>query len=298
MKRLYDTPQILLTLTVLFWSGNFLVGKAVAGEVPPVALAFWRWVIGLAILLPFAWPQLKRDWPAVRAGWKAVLLLAFLGVASFNTLVYIGLHTTTAVNASMLQSAMPACTMAVAVLVFADRVGRAQIAGMLLSLAGVLAIVARGDIEVLLALRLAPGDLLVLWAIVSYAGYTACLRLRPAVHPLTFLAVTFAPGSLMLAPLYLAEIASGTVMRADMATFGAILYVAVFPSILAYLCYNRGVELLGPSRANQFIHLQPMFVAVAAVLLLGERFEWFHAAGIAAILAGLVIANRAPARAG
>lgn len=292
MGFLWRQPYLLLVLTTLFWSGNFVLGRAVHDAVPPVALAFWRWAGGFLIVLPFAWPHLARDIAVVRRHWPLVLLLSALGVASFNTLVYLGLGRTTAINGLLIQSFMPLAIIAASLVLFGERISRWQAIGLALSLAGILAIVARGELEALAALDVNAGDLLIVLAILAYALYTALLRRRPAIHPLSFLAVTFALGALMLAPLYGWEHVAARQLDGNPTTFAAIAYVALFPSVLAYLCYNRGVELIGANRAGQFVHLMPVFGSLMAVAFLGESFHLFHVIGIGLIFAGIVVAAR------
>ncbi|HEY0523187.1 MAG TPA: DMT family transporter [Stellaceae bacterium] len=291
-SSLFDRPYLLLTLTALFWSGNFVLGRAVHGSVPPVGLAFWRWAGATLILLGPAWSHLRRDRAVLAASWPIVLVLSALGVAVFNTLVYIGLQTTSALNAVLMQSTMPVMIVALGFVVFHDGVTILQALGVALSLSGAVAIVARGNPAALAGLALNRGDLWIALAVASYSAYSVLLRRRPAVHPLSLLVATFLPGSLMILPFYLWESLSGRPIRLDPPSLLAIGYVAVFPSILAYFCFNRGVELVGANRAGLFIHLMPVFGSIMAVLFLGERFEPFHAAGIALILAGIVLATR------
>jgi len=289
--RLYDRPYLLLALATLLWAGNFVLGRAVSGEVPPVGLAFWRWFGGALIIAPFALPHQRRDWAAVRARWPIVLTLGFLGIAVFNTLIYAGLGRTTAINALLLQSIQPLVIIIFSFLIFRDTVGPRQILAVAISLAGVVVIIARGDLGVLAALAFNSGDLLVFIALICYAAYTALLRLRPRVHPLSFLLVIFTVGFALLFPLYVWEGLAGRPMRLTPVTVGAVAYVALFPAIVAYLCFNRGVELLGANRAGHFFHLQPAFGVILAMLFLGERFQPYHAVGIALIGAGILLAT-------
>lgn len=292
LRRLFDLPYLLLPLTMLFWSGNFIVGRAVNTAVPPIGLAFWRWGVGSILIFGFAWPHLKRDWPAVRRSWGIILLFAILGVTIFNTLVYTGLQYTQAINALLMQSAMPVIIVVMTYLFFRETITLVQALGVGISLACALTIIARGDLQVLVSLSLNAGDALVFTAVVCYAGYSALLRLRPAIHPLSFLAVTFIPGTLILLPFYLWETLSGRPMVFDPVTLLAVAYVAIFPSILAYLFFNRGVELVGANRAGLFLHLMPVFGSLMAIVFLGESFRLFHTIGIVLILSGIVLATQ------
>jgi drug/metabolite transporter (DMT)-like permease len=292
LTTLFDQPYTLLILATLFWSGNFVLGRAVRADVPPIGLAFWRWCGGSVLVLGFAWPYLKRDWKLIWRHWRMILLLSILGVASFNTLVYTGLQYTTAINALLMQSTMPVLIVLMSYLFFHETIRAIQAVGILLSLLGVLAIVGQGSLEVLTSLSLNLGDLLVFIAVALYAAYSTLLRLRPPLHPLSFITATFVAGTVILLPFYLWENGSGRVMSIDGVTLLTVGYVAIFPSILAYLCYNRGVELAGANRAGLFIHLMPVFGTIMAILFLGESFRWFHGLGILLILSGILLATR------
>lgn len=291
-QRVYNTPYLLLVLAPLFWSGNVVLGRAVRVDVPPVGLAFWRWTMATLIIMGFAWPHLKRDWPTIRQHWRLILLLSILGIAVFNTLLYVGLQFTSAVNGALMQSLMPIIIVLISFLLFGEQVTGRQTLGILLSLLGTLTIIAQGSLEVLTTLSLNQGDLLILIATICYAGYSALLRKRPPLHPLSFIGITFIWGTLVLSPFYLWENLTGRVMAFDMVTVLSVGYVAIFPSILSYLCFNRGVELAGANRAGLFIHLVPMFGSLLAILLLGETFRWYHGVGISLILAGIMLATR------
>ncbi|MGQ9369808.1 DMT family transporter [Azospirillum sp. ST 5-10] len=296
LTRVFDRPWLLLLLPPLFWSGNMVLGRAVADAVPPVALAFWRWALGALILLPFAWPHLRRDLEPLRRHWPVVAVLSALGIACFNTFAYIGLADTTALNAVMMQSAMPVLIVAFSFVFFREPVTPLQALGVAVSLAGTFTLIARGDPATLAALHFNRGDLWIGAAVLAYAAYTALLRRRPATHPLSFLVATFLLGAAMLLPFYLAESLGGRPMAVDAVSLGSVVYVAVFPSILAYLCFNRSVALIGANRTGLSIHLMPVFGSLLAIAFLGERPHWFHGAGIALIAGGIVLATRRPQR--
>lgn len=290
---------LLLGVAALLWSGNFVLGRAVAGRVPPVALAFWRWAVALAVLLPLTFRALRASAPALRRSWRILLPLGILGVGNFNLLVYVGLTETSATNALLLNSACPAFILAISFAAGLGRPGPRQLAGIALSLAGVVAIVTRGAPSTVLSVSFARGDLWVLAAVLSWAAYTILLARRPAdVEPLPLLAVLIAIGLLWIAPFYALELARGARLRLDAVSTSAILYVALFASLAAYALWNAGVAAIGASHAGVFLHLMPAFGSILAALLLGESFRAFHAAGIALILAGVTLAGALrPARA-
>lgn len=290
--RIADSPYVLLTLAVFFWAGNFIVGRAVRADIPPVGLAFWRWFAASVLVTIMARKYLPADLPEIRRHWLIVLLLAVAGISSFNTLVYIGLQYTIAVNALLMQSLMPVLIVGLSFIVFREKIQTVQAFGVMISLAGALAIIGRGSLDVLLSLSVNRGDILVFIAVAGYAAYSIGLRKRPMVHPLSFVAVTFIVGDLLLLPLYIWESMAGRTVHFDPPTCLAIAYVSVFPSIVSYLCFNRGVELVGANRAGMFIHLIPVFGSIMAIIFLGESLQWFHFAGILLIASGIYMATR------
>jgi drug/metabolite transporter (DMT)-like permease len=287
----WNSAWLLLGLANLFWAGNIVLGRGVAGMVPPIALAYCRWTGAFLIALTFAWPQLRRDLPTLLRHWRIMLVLSAVGIASYNTMCYIGLNSTTALNVLLLQSAMPLVIIVWSFALFGDRPTTRQALGVLLSLIGVLEIAARGSADVLLNLRFNPGDIWVLAAIVVSGPYYSLLRRRPPVHHLSFLVAAMGIGSCMMLPFVLAEYATGARIEGGAPAFLAMAYIAVFPSLIAYLFFNRSVELIGANLAGQSMHLMPLFGSILAVLFLGETFHIYHAVGIALIATGILLAT-------
>lgn len=289
--RLWFSAWPLLVATNLLWAGNIVLARGVAGMVPPVALAYWRWTGAFLLSLPFAWKLLRRDWPVLARHWKMMLLLAATGIAFYNTVSYIALNSTTALNVLLLQSATPLAIVAIAFIIFGDRPSARQIGGIVLSLAGVAAIASHGSLAALATLRIDRGDAYVLCALLVYAVYCVMLRRRPLVHPLSFLSTAMGLGSMMMLPFYLWERASGAHVADPHAAWLPMAYMAIFPSLIAYLLFNRGVELIGSGAAGHSMHLMPLFGSVLAVLFLGERLRNYHLVGIALIGGGIVLAS-------
>ena len=286
--RFYANPYLLLTLTALFWSGNMVLGRGIRADVPPLALAFWRWAIAFALVLPLALPHLRAQWPLLKAGWKPVLLLGLIGVGGYNTFAYIALQTTSATNAVLLNSFIPIVTIAISWAFLGKRLRRLEGLGVFISLAGALTIVARGDPAVLAHLNLNIGDVWMLGAVLVWAIYTVGLAWRPAgVHPMLMLAAMTAVGLAALAPAYAWETAQGRHMVVQPGSLAALAYVGIFPSFLGYIFYNRGVAEIGASKASLFIHLMPVFGTLLSALFLGEIPHWYHYAGIALIFTGI-----------
>jgi drug/metabolite transporter (DMT)-like permease len=295
MRALGNEPRLLMLLPGLFWAGNAIVARSVAGEVPPIALAFWRWTVGALLILPLAAPRLGRDIPLMLKSWPLMLLLSALGISVFNTFLYIAAHSTSAINIVMLQTAMPIVVVLATFLLFGEKVTASQALGIAVSLAGTLTLISHGDLTALANFDLNRGGVWMLAAVVSYAIYTALLRLRPPVHGLSFVFATFTVGAALLLPFYVGESLLVRPLPLSMHATLAIGYVAIFASILAYLAFNRTVELLGANVAGLAVHLVPVFGTVLAVVLLGEALELYHVVGIALIACGVWLATRKPA---
>ncbi len=285
-------PWVLLALAGLFWSGNHIAARAGAGHVPPLALGSLRWMLAALIMWPFVSGYVRRDWPAIKSGWKPILALSLLGGAVFSALQYTALQYTTALNGSIFNSFAPAIIVLVGAVLFKDRLGALNLAGIAVSFVGVLVIVSRADFEVLKEISFNYGDVLLLANMAVWAVYSTCLRLRPPIHPLTFTWILALVAGIALTPLWAWEHASGFAMQPTALTLSVLAYVTVFPGILAYICWNRGIEAVGAARGGVFLHLIPFYGAVLATMLLGEKLMGFHIAGCALILSGVWFAAR------
>lgn len=289
---LYDRPYLLLSLTSLFWATNIVLGRFIAGSIPPVTLAWVRWAGAALILLPFALPHIRRDWAELKRHPGLMLLMSLTGVTLYNTMAYIGLTYTQALNALLMQSTTPVMIALMTFVMFKDRLTGRQLTGIVISMAGVVTIICRGNLGVLLSVELNQGDLWMLSALAIYALYSALLRKRPKVHPLSFLGVTLLLGAILLTPMFAWELSTGARPVINATTISVFVYVVIFPSILAYLFFNRGVELIGANRAAPFFHLMPLFGSVIAILFLGERPMWFHGLGYTLVICGILLATR------
>lgn len=283
---------LMLALANLLWSGNWVVGRALRDSFDPPTLNFLRWAIAVVVLAPFALPRLRGKGALLRRHAGILAALALLGVTLFQTLVYLGLSTTTTVNAVLLNASIPLFTMACSWAIERERVSARQLAGMLVSLGGILVILSRGDPASLLGLRLHAGDLWILLAMPVWGLYSVLLKRRPAeLGGLEFLFVIAVAGTLaLLPPAAVAALASPPRWPGTGAAL-AVLYVGLGASVLAYICWNRGVAVVGANAASFTVHLLPAFGTLLAILILGEQFRAYHAAGIATILAGVVLAT-------
>ena len=292
VRWLNNQPYLLLSLTALFWAGNIVLARHVGDHVPPLTLTCIRWIGTCLILLPFAWPHLAHDWPAIRARLPLMVLLSAIGFAFNNAISYWALQYTQALNALLIQSSGPLFVALWSLLLFGVRLTGAQLAGVTISLAGVLTIILRGDLSGLAGIAFNRGDLMFASSLVSFGLYSALIPRRPAAHQLSVISFTTGCGALLLLPFSVWEFSTGATLQFDLLTSATLVYVLIFPSTLAYLFFNRGIALIGPNRAAPFFHLVPVFGSAMAILLLGEELRLFHLVGYALVLAGVVIASR------
>jgi drug/metabolite transporter (DMT)-like permease len=282
----------LLALTMLLWAGNWVVGRALREEIDPVTLNFWRWAIAALALAPFALPQLAGRGELIRRNLGLLLLLSFTGVVLFQTLVYLGLRSTTAVNGVLLNSAQPLFILLCSWVLGRERATLRQSAGMLVSFAGIVVILARGDPAALRELQFHAGDAWILLAMPIWGIYSVLLKRRPPqLEGIAFLFVISLLGVVMLAPLYALELLRSSPQWPSPAAAGGVLYVALAASVAGFIFWNRGVMVVGANAAGFTLHLLPAFGTVLAIALLGETFAAYHAAGIATIVAGVVLAT-------
>ena len=283
---------LLLALANLFWSGNWIAGRALRDAFDPVSLNFWRWVVAAVALAPFALPALRGKLPLIRRHAGILALLAFTGVALFQSLVYLGLRSTLAVNAVLLNSSRPLFMLLCSWVIERERASPRQIAGMLISLAGILVILSRGDPGALLQLELHGGDVWILLAMPVWGIYSVLLKRRPpGLGGLEFLFVISLAGVFMLAPAAALSALQAPPRMPSANEALAVLYMGLAASVFAFICWNRGVAVIGANAAGFTVHLLPAFGTVLAILILGEAFAGFHAIGIATILAGVLLAT-------
>lgn len=284
----------LLTLPPLFWAGNAVFARALVGEMPPLAMSLLRWVIALAIFLPFVWRDLLQHRDELRRSWRALVIISVLGVGAYNTLQYLAVQTATAVNVTLIAASTPVFALALGALFFAERTRPAQWLGAAVSVSGVLWVLVRGDVMHLAALHFVAGDLVMLAANVTWALYTWALRKhRPQLPFAPFLAAQMILGTLFIAPLAAAEaLFSTATIHWSPKVLLVLLYMAIFPSIIAYAAWDRGVVRVGALIPVYFANLTTIFTAVFSTLLLGEPPQLYHLIGLVLIVLGIHLANR------
>jgi drug/metabolite transporter (DMT)-like permease len=285
-------PYILLMIAPLCWAGNIVLARGVAEIIPPVSLAFWRWAIAFIILLPLVGKSMRQDWSLVIVHWKIMIFLSLTGISLFNVLLYTAVHNTTAINGALIQTVMPAAIIVISVMLFGDKINRIQVTGVSLCAIGAVYVVLHGKFSNFLNLSFKRGDMLMIIAVIFYALYSACLRKRPKIHPMSFLGYTFGLGALFLLPFYLWEIVYVDAGEMNKNFVFSILYVAIFPSIVGYFCWNSGIGMIGANRGGLFINLIPVFASLMAIIWLAEKLMVFHVVGMGLIFVGMILFNR------
>ena len=286
---------LLLTLPPLFWAGNAVVGRLMVGQIPPLALSFYRWLFALLLALLIVGPDLWRHRAVVRRRWVSLAIMGMLGVGSYNSLQYVALETTTPLNVSLITSSAPVFILLIGGAFYKQAVGRAQWIGAVLSIAGVALVVAKGDLAHLASLHFAPGDLIMLVAVFLWAIYTWELRQRPlGLAPMTSLAAQMIWGVLSILPFMLAERwIGGETTHWGGPVWLALAYVAVLPSLLAYWCWGSAVGRVGAQIPAYFGNLAPLFAALLSWLFLDETIHWYHLWAALLIFAGIHVALNA-----
>lgn len=289
-NKLNFIPFFFLIIAVLCWAGNFVLGKAVTYNILPVTLNFWRWTIAAIILFPFV---IKDAWKAkeiICNNWLLLIILSITGIATFHTCVYLALCSTTAINAGLLMAMVP---FVVPIFSFATRLEKLasrQICGIVLSFIGVLGIISQFNLANIKNFNLAKGDIWMFIAVLLWSIYTVALKQKPIeLKPIIMLFVITIAGVVMLLPFYIVELIISGGFEINFVNLLSIGYVAIFASIIAFVCWNKAVFLIGPNIAGLFIHLLPVFSTFLAIVFLKEKFQIYHILGFIFILSGIYL---------
>jgi drug/metabolite transporter (DMT)-like permease len=290
--RSQAAAYFLLPLASACWAGNHVLARAVGGHVPPASLAVVRWALVALVVLPFALAHARADWPKLMRKWRLMLLFAITGGGMFGTLQFVALQYTTALNMGVVGSVAPAFIVAASWLLFRDRLNAVQLTGVTISLSGVLVIVSQLDAARLASFSFNGGDLIIIANMMLWAVYSACLRLRPDIHPMTFMLAMAVVAGLGNLPFAALEHAFDYRLQPTWLTYVTVLYATFVTTVLAYVAWNRGVDIVGAPRASAFLHTVPVFSVVLATTILGETVEVYHLLGFFLILAGVSLAAR------
>ena len=284
----------LLVLASLCWSGNFIVGKfATLFEIPPLTLNTFRWISVWLILIPFTFKEIYKNLAYIK---KNLLTIAFMGVitiSTFNSVVYFALNYTQVINAVLVLAIIPAVTIVLSSLMKVEKSNIFQIFGLILSIIGVGSIISNGDVQRIVSLSFNNGDLWMLVCVLSWALYSTLLKKNKfKLSQFSLIQIMVSVGVIFLIPQYFYEQSIGLELNFNKAFFLILFYVVVFPAIVAYYCWQKGIEIIGPNRATMFIQLMPLFSAVMAIIIFKEKFELYHFVGATFIVSGIYLSNK------
>jgi len=286
-------PYVLLTMAALFWGGNLIVGRVMVDDASPLAMAFWRFFSALMVMLPFSFPDFWRYRHLVIKYFGYLMLLGVTGITGFQTMVYLALTETTAVNASLFLSLTPIFIAIIAFGMGDERPGFKNLFGISVSMIGVMVMISRGDLTVLKNVQFNHGDLWMMAAVPLWALYSVLLKRRPQELPAGVLLIsTMMMGIIVLAPFYLWDVRSGGGVNWTLNSVMAFAYLSIFSSVLSYQFWNSGVREIGAVRAGPFMHLVPVFATVLAIILLNEKLYIFHYIGVPLIALGILLNAR------
>jgi drug/metabolite transporter (DMT)-like permease len=282
---------VFLTLTVLFWSGNFVFGRLISPEVEPVQLAFFRWFFVALILLPYLIYRFKHIMKVLKKEYLIITTFAILGVSAFNTVLYCGLQTTTATNALLINSSIPIMIIVLSAIILNTKITKIQSVGIILSTLGVVFLILKGELENIITLEFTTGDLWILLACILWALYTVLLKFKPKeLNAFDFLSITVFIGIVALSFVFffLGYSFELSFLEKDEVLY-SLIYIVIFPSLLSFYFWNMSIVEIGANKAGQFTHLMPIFGAILAYIFLGERLEFYHLVGILFIGIGIYL---------
>ena len=287
-------PYAALVVSMLFFASNHVLGRLIPGEVPPIGLSLWRWVLASLIMLPFTWKGLIHNAPLIRAHWKLFLQLTISLVLLGNTTVYIALNYTKAINAGIVAMAQPAATILLTWVIFQETVSRRQTIGAIIAGVGVTIVILRGDLQALTEIRFNIGDVWMVVSILGFTTYAIYLRKVPkGLPPLVLLNIIQILGIAVLLPFYLWETAYVLPMQLNPITVISVLWAGIIVAIGALLLWNIGNQALGANKASAFIYLRLLMITVLAMIILDEELSLYHVPSFALIVAGVYLVSKA-----
>jgi len=283
----------LAVLAVIIWSGNFIIARGVIKQIPPISLAFYRWLSASIIIFPFAMKKTRAEWKFVKQSWHYLFWASLSGIALFNTFVYIGAHYTTAINLALIgTTTSPIIAIVLARIFLNERIGFLKMGGMMLCIAGVVFLLAQGSLQNLVSLNFTRGDGWILLAAFCFAVYNTMVRKKPStISAVNYLFVTFSFGTLLLFPFYCWELNNTDHVKWSVQLILIILYLGAGASVICFLFWNIAIGKLGAGRTALFGNLIPVFSSAEAAILLDEEFTWIHVVSMLLIFAGIIMAN-------
>tara|TARA_Y100000294_G_scaffold41872_1_gene38050 strand:- start:740 stop:1639 length:900 start_codon:yes stop_codon:yes gene_type:complete len=290
----FNLAYIFLFFSVLFWAGNFIVGKIASNyEIPPFSLNFYRWFFAWLILAPFTIPEILKKINYVKKNLIYLIILGITSVTIFNSIVYYALNFTQVISGVLMISTIPVMIIFISSLLKTDKTNIFQILGVILSFVGVIVIITKADIELIKQLKFNKGDLTMVVAMLSWATYSALLKQKKhELTQLSLLEVIITFGLMFLIPIYFIEMQMGYLIKLDTPFILTLTYVVLFPGIISFICWIKGIALIGPNRSGIFLHLMPILSAIMAMLLFKEKFMFYHFLGAVFILSGIILSNK------
>ncbi len=284
----------LLVFATFCWSGNFIVGKfAYLFEVPPLTLNFFRWVSVWLLLIPFTYREIYNNLEDIKKNWMIISFMGIITISTFNSVVYFALTHTQVINAVLVLAAIPAVTIIISSFMKVDKTNIFQLVGLLLSIAGISAIISNADLNKIFSLNFNKGDLWMLVCVLSWSLYSTLLKKHKfKFSQFSLIQLMVSVGIIFLIPQFFYEKSIGLEVNLNKAFFIILFYVVIFPALAAYYCWQKGVEIVGPNRATMFIQLMPLLSAVLAIIIFQEKFELYHFIGATFILSGIYLSNR------
>ncbi len=294
MSSKFNLAYIFLFFSVLFWAGNFIVGKIASNyEIPPFSLNFYRWFFAWLILAPFTIPEILKKINYVKKNLIYLIILGITSVTIFNSIVYYALNFTQVISGVLMISTIPVMIIFISSLLKTDKTNIFQILGVILSFVGVIVIITKADIELIKQLKFNKGDLTMVVAMLSWATYSALLKQKKhELTQLSLLEVIITFGLMFLIPIYFIEMQMGYLIKLDTPFILTLTYVVLFPGIISFICWIKGIALIGPNRSGIFLHLMPILSAIMAMLLFKEKFMFYHFLGAVFILSGIILSNK------
>jgi len=285
---------LLLTLSALFWAGNFIVGKfATLFEIPPLTLNVLRWLSVWLILMPFTYKEILNNLPQIKKKWFVIGFMGLITISTFNSVVYFALNHTQVINAVLVLAAIPAATIVFSSFMNIEKTNIFQLIGLMLSIIGIGSIISNGNFQKIISLNFNKGDVWMLVCVITWSLYSTLLKKNKfKFSQFTLIQLMVSAGLLFLIPQMFYEKYIGLELNFNKAFFLILFYVVVFPAIAAYYCWQKGVEIIGPNRASMFIQLMPLFSAVMAIIIFNEKFELYHFVGAVFIVSGIYLSNK------
>ena len=288
------TAYIFLILTTLFWSGNFIVGKAASlFEIPPFTLNFYRWTFAWLILAPFTLPELIKKKDYILANIKLIIILGITSITIFNSIVYYSLNFTQVISGVLMISTIPVMIIFFCWVFKIEKTNIYQILGVIFSLLGVIIIITKADLTILLNLNFNKGDLWMVVAMFSWAMYSALLRKKKFdLTQLSLLQTIISAGLIFLLPAYLIEVALGYRVNIHLPFVLTLAYVVFFPGLASFIFWIKGIAIIGSNRAGIFLHLMPIFSTIMAIIIFDEQFMNYHLIGAFLIISGIILSSK------